>query len=54
MEVSLEKSKVGKAFKKEAKAVTDHITNLGDEEITKLENDINNAGYVFYFVVFLL
>lgn len=44
VEVNLEKSKVGKAFKKEAKAVTDFVAGLSTEEINSLEKSINESG----------
>jgi len=50
VEVNLEKSKVGKAFKKDAKSVTDYIAALNDVDIGKLENDINSNG-VFKFTI---
>jgi len=44
VEVVLEKPKVGKAFKKDAKLVSEHIANLAEEQVTKLESDLNSSG----------
>ena len=44
VEVVLNKPIVGKAFKKEAKVVTEHVSKLNDEQTTQLENDINSNG----------
>lgn len=42
----LEKPKVGKAFKKDAKLVSEHIASLAEEQVTKLESDLNSTGFV--------
>lgn len=44
VEVVMEKALVGKAFKKNSKAVSDRIANLSASEIDELENSINADG----------
>ncbi|XP_066921530.1 glycine--tRNA ligase-like [Clytia hemisphaerica] len=44
VEVVLNKPIVGKAFKKEAKVVTEHVSKLNDEQTAQLESDINSNG----------
>ena len=51
VEIVLEKAKVGKIFKKDAKLVSDHIANLEGDQVTKLETDLNSTGYVMYLYI---
>lgn len=44
VEVNLEKPIVGKAFKKDAKKVTEFIDKLNENDVNKLENDLNSNG----------
>jgi len=48
VEVNMEKSAVGKAFKKDAKVVTEHVQRMSNDEIEKLETSIKETGeYTF-------
>lgn len=46
IEPVLNKAPIGKSFKKDAKQVTDHLTNLTESDINELENSLKDKGLV--------
>lgn len=39
---------MGKAFKKDAKLITDHLMSLEPEQVKQLENSLEQTGYFLY------
>ena len=44
VEVALDKASIGKAFKKNAKTVTDYVSKMKDDEIELLEKALQDDG----------
>ncbi len=44
VEPVLNKAPIGKSFKKDAKQVTEYLTNLAENDIDELENSLKDKG----------
>lgn len=44
VEAILNKAPIGKYFKKDAKQVTEYLTNLSEQEVDELENSLKENG----------
>jgi aspartate/tyrosine/aromatic aminotransferase len=44
VEPVLNKASIGKSFKKDAKQVTERLTNLAESDIDELENSLKEKG----------
>lgn len=47
VEAILNKAPIGKLFKKDAKQVTEYLTNMAEKELDELEKSMNDKGLDF-------
>ena len=44
VEAVLNKAPIGKSFKKDAKQVTEHLTNMSEQQLNELEKSLQEKG----------